>query len=267
MTTLRQSHELTEHVPQDAVDDLSRRLDAARWPDQLPGTGWSYGVDARYLTDPAGYWRSGYDWRRHVALLNRLPQFTTVIDGQLIHFVHVRWSRPDAMPLLITHGSPSTPADFLSIVGPLAESAAHTSPDAPPCDVVAPSLPGFGFSGPTTDTGWDVKRVTTAWATVIDRLGYHRYVVQGGDFGGLVSPEVARVAPQNVIGAHVNALITTVDWTRPDPLHGLTDSRTHGLTDSRTSRRSRRTRRGISVRSDPATRRSRAPGRRRWPTH
>ncbi|GAB3584015.1 hypothetical protein GCM10027445_59590 [Amycolatopsis endophytica] len=157
-------------IPQADLDDLAERLDRTRWPDQLPGAGWDYGVDKDYLTDLVRYWRTGYDWRVHEARLNAVPQFTTMIDGQNIHFLHARSPHPDAIPLLLTHGWPSTVHDFLDILGPLTD-AFH---------VVAPSVPGFAFSGPTRERGWGVDRVARAWAELMRRLGYERYGVQGG---------------------------------------------------------------------------------------
>ncbi|MFI7587172.1 epoxide hydrolase family protein [Spongisporangium articulatum] len=212
--------DFTIDVPQADLDDLHARLDATRWPDELPGAGWEYGVAAGHLRDLAEYWRHDFDWRAAEQRLNALPQYLTEIDGQTVHLVHVRSSRPDATPLLVTHGWPSTVADFLDLVRPL------TAPDdvtAPAFHLVLPSLPGFGFSGPTREKGWDVPRVARAWVELMRRLGYERYLVQGGDWGGLVAPEVARAAPRNVIGVHVNALVTALDWTSPDPFEGLDD--------------------------------------------
>jgi pimeloyl-ACP methyl ester carboxylesterase len=201
-------------VPQSDLDDLHRRLELALWPDELPDAGWEYGVAAGYLRELAQRWRGTYDWRAYEERLNELPQFVTEIDGQTVHFAHVRSADPAAVPLLLTHGWPSTFADFAEIVEPLVAGV-------PAFHVVVPSLPGFGFSGPTGERGWDVRRTARAWAELMQRLGYERYVVQGGDFGALISPEVARVAPEHVIGVHVNALVTAVDWTAPDPTAGL----------------------------------------------
>jgi pimeloyl-ACP methyl ester carboxylesterase len=201
-------------VPQRALDDLRDRLDRAQWPDELPDVGWKYGVAGEYLRDLAQRWRHAYDWRAHEERLNELPQFVTEIDGQDVHFAHVRSADPDAVPLLLTHGWPSTFADFAEIAEPLAGGD-------PAFHVVVPSLPGFGFSGPTRERGWDIRRIGRAWAELMRRLGYDRYVVQGGDFGSLISPEVARAAPENVLGVHVNALVTAVDWSAPDPTAGL----------------------------------------------
>jgi pimeloyl-ACP methyl ester carboxylesterase len=209
-------------VPQADLDELHRRLDAARWPDELPGAGWDYGVGSDHLRDLAGYWRSGFDWRAQERRLNELPQFTTEIDGQRVHFAHLRSSTPDAVPVLLTHGWPSTFADFAGLAGPLADPTAHGAPDAPAFHVVIPSLPGFGFSGPTRERGWDVARIARAWAELMRRLGYDRYLVQGGDWGSLISPEVARADPDHVLGVHVNALVTSIDWNSPNPFEGLT---------------------------------------------
>ena len=187
-------------IMQEDLDDLRRRLGANRWPDQLPGVGWSYGVPPEYVRDLAEHWRDGYDWREHEAHLNRYPQFTTEIDGQLIHFLHVRSPHPDATPLLITHGWPSTVADFLDVMDPLTEP-----PD--PADafhLVIPSLPGFGFSGPTSDSGWNAQRTARAFAELMSRLGYDRFGTQGGDWGTFINRELALLAPERVIGMHVN---------------------------------------------------------------
>lgn len=193
-------------IPQADLDELNDRLGRTRWPDALPGVGWSYGVDKDYLIDLIAYWRTEFDWREQEARLNKVPQFTTTIDGQNVHFVHLRSPEPDATPLILTHGWPSTPADFLDVLGPLTDPRAHGGDPADAFHVVAPSVPGFGFSGPTRDTGWDVPRIARAWAELMSRLGYRRYGAQGGDFGSLISPALGRVAPDNVVGVHVNAL-------------------------------------------------------------
>ncbi|TCJ89912.1 epoxide hydrolase family protein [Nocardia alba] len=193
-------------IAQADLDELNDRLGRTRWPDALPGVGWSYGVDLDYLVDLVEYWRTSYDWREHEAQLNKIAQFTTEIDGQTVHFLHVRSPEPDATPLILTHGWPSTPADFLDILGPLTDPRAHGGEPSDAFHVVAPSVPGFGFSGPTHDTGWDVPRIARAWAELMSRLGYERYGAQGGDYGSLISPELGRVAPDNTIGVHVNAL-------------------------------------------------------------
>jgi pimeloyl-ACP methyl ester carboxylesterase len=194
-------------VPEDALDDLRSRLARTRWPDELPDAGWSYGVPLARVRELAEYWRTGYDWRRHEARLNSFPQFTTVIDGQTIHFLHVRSPEPSALPLILTHGWPSTVADFCEVVGPLTDPRAYGADPATAFHVVVPSLPGFGFSGPTTEAGWDVTRIAHAWAELMRRLGYPRYGAQGGDWGARISPALARVAPSSVVGVHANAFV------------------------------------------------------------
>jgi epoxide hydrolase len=195
-------------IPQGALDDLLDRLGRTRWPDELPGVGWDLGVPLDYLKGLAGYWATAYDWRGQEAALNEFSQFTTVIDGQNIHFLHVRSPEPGALPLLITHGWPGSIAEFLDIIGPLVDPAAHGGDPAAAFHVIAPSIPGFGFSGPTHETGWNTVRVARAWAELMRRLGYERYGAQGGDTGALVSPELGRIDPQHLAGIHVNNLLT-----------------------------------------------------------
>jgi pimeloyl-ACP methyl ester carboxylesterase len=192
-------------IPQDALDDLRDRLDRTRWPAQLPGLGWSRGVDRAYLEELAQYWRDGYDWRAQEAELNKLPQFTTTIDGANVHFLHVRSDHAGATPLILTHGWPGSVIEFLDVIGPLTDPTAHGGGPDDAFHVVIPSIPGFGLSGPTPDPGWDSYRIATAFAELMSRLGYDRYIAQGGDFGAFVSPDLARVAGEHVIGVHVNA--------------------------------------------------------------
>jgi len=185
-------------IPQADLDYLHRRLADARWPGELPDVGWTRGVPLEYLTDLAEYWRTGYDWRAQEATLNRYPQFTTEIDGQRIHFLHVRSDRPGAKPLLITHGFPSSVAEFLHLIEPLVNPA-----DGQAFHVIAPSLPGYAFSTPLSATGWSMGRTARAWIELMHRLGYQRYGVHGGDIGGGVSGLVAGLDPEEVIGVHV----------------------------------------------------------------
>ncbi len=192
-------------IPQADLDDLRERLARTRWPDELPGVGWSRGVPLGYLQGLAEYWRTGYDWRSYEAKLNEFPQFTTTIDGQSIHFLHVRSPEPDALPLILTHGWPGSIVEFLNVIGPLADPRSHGGDPADAFHVVAPSIPGYGFSGPTRETGWNTQRVARAWAELMHRLGYERYGAQGGDWGAFVSPELGRIAPGHVVGVHVNA--------------------------------------------------------------
>ncbi|WP_345429624.1 epoxide hydrolase family protein [Actinoallomurus vinaceus] len=205
-------------IPQAELDDLRDRLARSRWPDELPGVGWDYGVARSYLREMVEYWIDGYDWRVHETRLNEVPQFTTTIDGQNVHFLHARSPEPDAVPLIVTHGWPSTVADFLDIIGPLTDPRAHGADPADAFHVVAPSVPGFPFSGPTREKGWGSKRVARAWAELMRRLGYDRYGAQGGDFGSIVSTELGRVAPANVVGVHVNALVNASAPTGPHEL-------------------------------------------------
>ncbi|HET7094411.1 MAG TPA: epoxide hydrolase, partial [Thermomicrobiales bacterium] len=162
-------------VPQADLDDLRDRLARTRWPDEMPGVGWTQGVPLAYLRELAGYWRNGYDWRRHEARLNSFPQFTTTIDGQTIHFLHVRSPESDALPLVMTHGWPGSIAEFTEIIGPLTDPRAHGGDAADAFHLVIPSIPGFGFSGPTREAGWDLHRIALAWVALMDRLGYDRF--------------------------------------------------------------------------------------------
>jgi epoxide hydrolase len=192
-------------VPQADLDDLRDRLHRTRWPDELPDTGWSRGVPLGYLRELAAYWRDGYDWRKHEADLNQHPQFTTTIDGATIHFLHVRSPEPDALPLVLTHGWPGSMVEFLDVIGPLTDPRGHGGDPADAFHLVIPSMPGYGFSGPTREAGWTTDRVAAAWAQLMARLGYQRYGAQGGDWGAFVSPELGRVDPDHVVGVHVNA--------------------------------------------------------------
>ncbi|RZQ59306.1 epoxide hydrolase family protein [Amycolatopsis suaedae] len=191
-------------IPQAEVDGLRARLAGTRWPAAV-GTGWSRGVPLDYLRGLAGYWGGEFDWREQEAKLNELPQFTTEIDGQTIHFVHVRSAEPDAVPLLLTHGWPGSFVDFLRVIGPLTDPAAHGGDPADAFHVVIPSLPGFGFSTPVSGEGWgNLFRVAAAFAELMSRLGYERFAAQGGDVGAGVSGMLPMVAPGRVLGVHLN---------------------------------------------------------------
>jgi pimeloyl-ACP methyl ester carboxylesterase len=200
-------HPFHIEIPDAQLDDLRERLARTRWPVELPGVGWSRGVPLGYLQELAEYWRTGYDWRSQEAQLNEVPQFTTEIDGQNVHFLHVRSPEPDALPLIVTHGWPGSIVEFLDVIGPLTDPRAHGADPADAFDVVAPSIPGFGFSGPARETGWDTDRVARAWVELMDRLGYERYGAQGGDTGALISPKLGRIAPDHVVGVHANGLL------------------------------------------------------------
>ena len=195
----------TINIPQTTLDDLHDRLARARWPNELPNVGWSRGVALGYLQELADYWQTQYDWRKHEARLNQFPQFTTEIDGQNIHFLHVRSPEPHALPLILTHGWPGSIVEFLKVIGPLSDPRRHGGDPADAFHLVIPSIPAFGFSGPTHETGWTTGRVAQAWAELMHRLGYERYGAQGGDTGALVAPELGHVDPSHLVGIHVNA--------------------------------------------------------------
>jgi epoxide hydrolase len=197
-------------VPQAELDDLRQRLDRARWTEELPDVGWDLGVPVGYLKEQVEYWRTGYDWRAWESRLNEHPQFTTTIDGQNIHFLHVGSPEPDALPLILTHGWPGSIAEYLEVIGPLVNPREHGLDPRVAFDLVIPSLPGFGFSGPTTERGWDFRRVAKAWVKLMRRLGYERYGAAGGDWGSDISLEVGRIAPGAVVGAHVTQIFSSV---------------------------------------------------------
>ena len=209
-------------VPQAEVDDLHQRLAMTRWPDEIPGAAGSYGVPLAYVKELAGYWRNEYDWRKNEALLNTLPQFTTLIDGQQIHFVHLVSEEPNAVPLLITHGWPGSIVELMKVLEPLAHPRRHGGNPSDAFHVIAPSIPGYGFSGPTTASGWDVKRIAGAFAELMRRLGYSRYGTQGGDWGSVISRQLGLIDSEHVIGSHFNSLATAPSGD-PDDMKLLTE--------------------------------------------
>ncbi|KUJ67123.1 epoxide hydrolase [Streptomyces albus subsp. albus] len=193
-------------IPESELEDLRGRLDRTRWPDELPDVGWAYGVPLGYLRELAHYWRHDYDWRAAEARLNQWPQFMTTIDGADIHFAHIRSPEPDATPLIITHGWPGSIVEFERIAGPLTDPRSYGADPAAAFHLVLPSIPGFGFSGPTRERGWEVHRVAAAFAELMHRLDYHRYGAQGGDYGAAISRELGRIRPDRVIGVHLNLI-------------------------------------------------------------
>jgi epoxide hydrolase len=195
-------------IPQAEVDDLRYRLQRTRWPRELPGVGWRRGVPVGYLMELAEYWRTSYDWRQHEERLNRLPQYTTLIDGAHVHFVHVRSRAPDAIPLMLIHGWPGSVVEFVDAIGPLTEPCARGMDRSQAFHLVIPSLPGHGLSGQLNESGWTHGRIAKAFNELMARLGYQRYGVQGGDVGAFVATEMARLDSSRVIGVHVNALVT-----------------------------------------------------------
>jgi len=191
-------------VTQAALEDLRRRIAATRWPDRETVEDQSQGIQLAKIKPLIEYWGTGYDWRKAEARLNALPQFMTTIDGVDIHFIHVRSRHSNAMPLIMTHGWPGSVLELLKTVGPLTDPTAHGGSAEDAFDLVLPSLPGFGFSGKPTVAGWDTDRIAQAWAELMKRLGYTSYVAQGGDWGSPVSNAMGRLAPEGLLGIHVN---------------------------------------------------------------
>jgi pimeloyl-ACP methyl ester carboxylesterase len=195
-------------IDQADLDDLHARLSNVRWPDELPGVDWSHGVPLDYVKELVEHWRTEYDWRAHEAALNEHPQFTTTIDGQLVHFLHVRSPESDALPLICTHGWPMSVFEYLGLIGPLTDPRAHGGDPSDAFHLVIPSIPGVAFSGPTTEPGWHTRRTARAWIELMDRLGYERYGAHGNDGGSQISPEVGRYNPEGTVGVHVTQLFS-----------------------------------------------------------
>ena len=214
-------HEFTITVGNDEITALIERLSQTRWPDQITDTGWDYGVNAEWVRDLADYWANRFDWGAAEAHLNSFDHVITEIDGQKIHAIHQRSPNPDALPLLISHGWPGSVVEFLKIIGPLTDPEAHGGDPADAFHVIAPSLPGYAWSGPTTERGWGPTRTAKAFATLASRLGYDRYGVQGGDWGSIISQEIARADPDHVVGCHVN-MLTTQPPGEPDDMEDIT---------------------------------------------
>jgi pimeloyl-ACP methyl ester carboxylesterase len=191
-------------IPEEALADLRRRVTATRWPDKETVADASQGAQLARLQALVRYWGSGYDWRKLEAKLNALPQFTTTIDGVDIHFIHVRSRHKNALPVIVTHGWPGSVIEQLKIIGPLTDPTAHGGRAEDAFDVVIPSLPGYGFSGKPTSTGWDPEHIARAWAELMKRLGYTRYVAQGGDWGTPISSAMARQGAAGLLGIHIN---------------------------------------------------------------
>ncbi len=192
------------NVSEEALADLRRRIAATRWPDKETVADQSQGAQLAKLQELVRYWGGGYDWRKGEARLNALPQFMTNVDGVDIHFIHVRSRHPNALPLIITHGWPGSIIEQLKIIDPLTNPTTHSGRAEDAFDVVVPSLPGYGFSGKPTGTGWDPDRIARVWAELMRRLGYSRYVAQGGDWGTPISSAMARQAAAGLLGIHIN---------------------------------------------------------------
>jgi pimeloyl-ACP methyl ester carboxylesterase len=191
-------------APESQLIDLKRRIKATRWPDRELVTDASQGVQLATMQKLAHYWATGYDWRKVEGRLNALPQYITEIDGVDIHFIHVRSKQENALPLIVTHGWPGSIIEQLKIIDPLTNQAAHDGGGSDAFDIVIPSLPGYGFSGKPTTGGWDPVRIARAWITLMQRLGYTRYVAQGGDWGNAVTEQMALLAPPGLLGIHTN---------------------------------------------------------------
>jgi pimeloyl-ACP methyl ester carboxylesterase len=197
-------------VPEDALVDLRRRIEATRWPHRELVADRSQGVQLATTQELARFWTSEYDWRKCEARLNALPQFTTVIDGVEIHFIHVKSRHEHALPLIVTHGWPGSVIELLETIGPLTDPTAHGGTAEDAFHLVLPSLPGYGFSGEPTELGWENGRIASAWAVLMNRLGYERYVAQGGDVGAAVTDAMGRQGPEGLLGIHVNLLALAI---------------------------------------------------------
>ena len=197
-------------VPQEDLDELRRRITATRWPSKEFVDDRSQGVQLATIQALSRYWAMDYDWRACEARLNALPQFTTEIDGVEIHFIHVRSPHEDALPLVMTHGWPGSVIELLETIGPLTDPTAHGGQAEDAFHLVLPSLPGYGFSGEPAELGWESGRIGLAWAELMRRLGYTRYVAQGGDVGAAVTDAMGRQAPEGLLGIHVNLLIAAI---------------------------------------------------------
>jgi epoxide hydrolase len=210
----------TYHAPQAELDDLKRRLLQTRWPERETVEDWSQGVPLEKLQALVAYWRDQYDWRRCEAMLNGFGQFRTEIDGLNFHFLHMRSPHANALPLIITHGWPGSVLEFAKVMGPLTDPTKFGGRAEDAFHVVAPSLPGFGFSNKPRERGWNDKRTARAWATLMSRLGYTRYVAQGGDWGSFVTTRLAQMKPPGLLGIHLNFPLVLPD---PLPTGSLTD--------------------------------------------
>src|SRR5713226_6117533 len=209
-------------VPDAVLADLRERLARTRFPDEIPGSGWTYGTNLAYLRELVAYWRERYDWRAAEARLNALPQFRARVGGLGIHFVHVRGTGPAPLPLVITHGWPGSVAEFLDVIGPLADPARHGGDPADAFDVVAPSMPGYGFSDHATEPGMDPERIAALWAELMGGLGYERFGAQGGDWGSMVTTYLGARHAAHVVGIHLNMVIALPEDPQNPSLEGVT---------------------------------------------
>ena len=213
----------------ESLEDLTRRLAATRWPDAETPDDWSQGVPLAYMQEVVKYWHEKYDWRARESLLNRWDGFKTDIDGLGIHFLHVRSSNENALPLVITHGWPGSIVEFQKVIGPLTEPGKHGGDDADAFHVICPTLPGYGFSDKPTKPGWNIEKIATAWNTLMVRLGYDKYVAQGGDWGSAVTTAIGSQNLGNCIGIHVNMPIVSPDPETMDDLSELEQASLAGM--------------------------------------
>lgn len=214
-------------IPQEQIADLRRRLAATRWPQPVVQD-FSHGQALSLVQELAAYWADGFDWRAQEAKLNRHPQFMTEIDGQTIHFIHVKSKEPNAFPLILTHGWPSSPAEYLDLIGPLTDPRAHGLDASLAFDVVIPSAPGMGLSSPLAAAGWDAARTAAAWDTLMKRLGYTRYGAQGGDVGALIARELGILAPEGLAGVHMQQVFAFPSGA-PGEMEGLSPFEMEGF--------------------------------------
>ncbi|MBY0401260.1 epoxide hydrolase [Myxococcota bacterium] len=211
-------------VPTPILSDLHTRLAQTRWPAPSPSAPWRLGIPQDVLHDAIAHWRTTYDWSARQARMNAFPHFLTTAAGEQLHFIHVRSPNPNATPLLLTHGWPGSFVEFLDVLGPLSDPAAHGGDPADAFHVVVPSMPGYGFSGPTTQSGFDVHRVADAVAELMAQLGYARYVAQGGDWGAIVTRRLGEAYADRLLGVHFNMIFALPDASDPDPMAGVTDA-------------------------------------------
>jgi len=213
----------TIDVPDAVLDDLHHRLDATRWPDQAPGEAWSLGIPVDVVRTAVDHWRTRYDWRAREARMNAWPNFVTEAAGERVHFIHVRSPHADATPIVLTHGWPGSFVEFLDVLGPLTDPTAHGGRAEDAFHVVVPSMPGYGFSGPTVQPGFHVDRVADAVAEVMAQLRYDRYIAQGGDWGAIVTRRLGEAYPDRLLGVHVNMLFA-FPGPDDDAMAGVTDA-------------------------------------------
>jgi pimeloyl-ACP methyl ester carboxylesterase len=217
-------------IADEVLEDLKRRLDATRFPDQIPDTGWEYGTELSYLKDLIAYWSEQFDWRAQEERLNLFDQFRTEIDGQKIHFIHQRSKHPDALPIIISHGWPGSVVESAKVIGPLTDPEAHGGRAEDAFHVICPSLPGYGFSEPTRDRSWDVHRMAQAFIELMRRLGYARYGAQGGDWGSPITTNIAVLDPEHVCGIHLTMPLAFPP-AGEDPQAGLSEEEKADLAD------------------------------------